>query len=448
MPLYRASRSRGVGGPLSGFRWIGGEHKVPGGEGLLGAAFGGQEPAGRMLFPDSKMKLVIETNETNDEVDMSIYLKVCAGLAGCTPHVIGPIPYGTYYANEELPLGYSTVPENPPEIAIPPEIQAQIDEIERKYGGAATAPGSSGCVNEVLARTPPFLLAEGEALVPQVLEQAQEANLTSSQTAYLLATAVHDSGFKEVNNSETLLASAYDSDYYPRGLVGLQGEENYQIWSDRLGEDLVSDPDLASVHSVDILVQGSVDGTFTGQKLGDFINEEQTDFFGARQVFGGDDAELVAHYADQYQVALDNCASIGGGCADGGQMIQPSSGPVTSEFGWRRHPVLGTSRFHSGTDIGSPHGTPIVASDCGKVVFAGVEGGYGNSVVLEHSTGIYTRYAHQSRLGVSVGQVVERGTQIGAVGSTGLSTGPHLHFEVRQGGPSGEPVDPRGYVAL
>ena len=126
-----------------------------------------------------------------------------------------------------------------------------------------------------------------------------------------------------------------------------------------------------------------------------------------------------------------------------GKMLYPSSGPITSHFGSRFHPVLGYSRFHAGTDFGAATGAPIRAAETGVVIFSGWYGGYGNTVILEHGDGLTTLYAHASRLYVSEGRAVRKGDTIAAIGSTGLSTGPHLHFEVRR---SGEPVDPLNFL--
>lgn len=125
-----------------------------------------------------------------------------------------------------------------------------------------------------------------------------------------------------------------------------------------------------------------------------------------------------------------------------GQMSYPSDGEITSGFGWRMHPILGYQRFHSGVDFGADYGSTIRAADRGVVIFAGWYGGYGNAVIIDHGNNITTLYGHSSGLYVSEGQAIERGQPIAAVGSTGLSTGPHLHFEVRQ---NGEPVDPMAY---
>lgn len=126
-----------------------------------------------------------------------------------------------------------------------------------------------------------------------------------------------------------------------------------------------------------------------------------------------------------------------------GQMVYPCAGELTSGFGFRLHPILGYQRFHSGVDFGADYGSLIYAADAGTVIFAGWYGGYGNAVIVEHGSGITTLYGHTSDLYVAEGQTVQRGQPIAAVGSTGLSTGPHLHFEVRE---NGEPVDPMAYL--
>ncbi len=115
---------------------------------------------------------------------------------------------------------------------------------------------------------------------------------------------------------------------------------------------------------------------------------------------------------------------------------------ITSVFGWRLHPISGTWRFHSGTDIGAPLGTPVLAAFSGRVSMADWLGGYGLTIVLSHNKGTQeTLYGHLSAIYVQPGQWVDQGSAIGLVGSTGNSTGPHLHFEVRR-------LTPDGWVAL
>jgi murein DD-endopeptidase MepM/ murein hydrolase activator NlpD len=106
--------------------------------------------------------------------------------------------------------------------------------------------------------------------------------------------------------------------------------------------------------------------------------------------------------------------------------------PVTSPFGWRVHPISGTMRFHSGVDLASPLGSPVLAAFSGRVLSAGWLGGYGNAIVLEHGQKMRSLYAHLSESLATPGQFIPQGAVIGLSGSTGNSTGPHLHFEEQQ----------------
>ncbi|MFN7311758.1 MAG: murein hydrolase activator EnvC family protein [Vampirovibrionales bacterium] len=126
-----------------------------------------------------------------------------------------------------------------------------------------------------------------------------------------------------------------------------------------------------------------------------------------------------------------------------GRFIWPVVGRITSGFGYRIHPIHHTRLNHTGLDISRPNGTPIKAADGGRVVMAGWYGGYGKCIIINHGKGHATLYGHLSRLGVSRGTNVGKGQTIGAVGSTGYSTGAHLHFEVRI---NGRPVNPRRYL--
>ena len=121
-------------------------------------------------------------------------------------------------------------------------------------------------------------------------------------------------------------------------------------------------------------------------------------------------------------------------------LLAPVAGRVTSSYGRRRHPILGYSRMHAGIDFGARHGTPIYAVTDGTVQFAGRHGGHGNYVKLSHGGGLATGYGHMSRIAVSNGARVRRGQVIGYVGSTGLSTGPHLHYEMYRNGATVNPA--------
>jgi len=123
----------------------------------------------------------------------------------------------------------------------------------------------------------------------------------------------------------------------------------------------------------------------------------------------------------------------------GGMFSWPVTGTITSPFGWRSNPFGGAPEFHQGLDIAAPMGTTVTAAASGTVIMAQWYGGYGNYILIDHGGGYSPGYGHLSAIYVSNGQSIQRGQAIGAVGSTGQSTGPHLHFEVRI---AGKPVDP------
>lgn len=129
----------------------------------------------------------------------------------------------------------------------------------------------------------------------------------------------------------------------------------------------------------------------------------------------------------------------------GGVMTWPTPGiyRITSPFGYRIHPILNTKKLHTGIDIGVPQGTAVVAAQAGHIIYSDWYGGYGLVVMIDHGGGIVTLYGHNSKLIAKVGQYVEKGQKISLSGTTGLSTGPHLHFEVRV---NGQYVDPLTYV--
>ena len=148
------------------------------------------------------------------------------------------------------------------------------------------------------------------------------------------------------------------------------------------------------------------------------------------------DVELMK-WTDGRNIIWVNADGVGG--EDQSRMGLPLKGRMTSGFGNRFHPILGYERFHAGVDLAAASGTPIHAAADGRVLQAGWHGGYGQEVEIAHTGGLETRYGHMSRIAASIGEVVRKGQVIGWVGSTGLSTGPHVHFEVMK---NGRPVNP------
>ncbi|KAF4410156.1 peptidase M23 [Streptomyces sp. Ru87] len=174
---------------------------------------------------------------------------------------------------------------------------------------------------------------------------------------------------------------------------------------------------------------------------------------GAVQQYGGVPPYTETRaYVARIKSLIAKYADVGKGnesVPDGQRLAMPLAGdpPITSPYGMRFHPVLKVDKLHTGVDFGVPTGTPVRASGPGKVTFAGWNAAYGNRVVISHGTmdgkQISTTYNHMSALGVSKGQNVNTGDSVGAVGSTGYSTGAHLHFEVQE---NGEYVNPAPWI--
>ncbi|HGY55577.1 MAG TPA: M23 family metallopeptidase [Caldithrix abyssi] len=125
------------------------------------------------------------------------------------------------------------------------------------------------------------------------------------------------------------------------------------------------------------------------------------------------------------------------------KFIKPTQGEITAPFGNRVHPVLKIERHHDGIDIKAPLGQPVYASAAGKVVFTGIDGGYGKVIKIEHPGGYQTVYAHLDKISVKEEQQVEKGDQIGTVGNTGISAIAQLHYEVRK---NGKAIDPLQFI--
>jgi murein DD-endopeptidase MepM/ murein hydrolase activator NlpD len=155
------------------------------------------------------------------------------------------------------------------------------------------------------------------------------------------------------------------------------------------------------------------------------------------------DGEIAALAREESRIRAVIAREQTAGGSSPGILLRPVPGAVSSPYGYRTHPIYGDRRLHTGWDMNGGCGTPIKAAAAGRVFLSGWHGGYGNTIMIDHGGGMSTLYAHQSSLGVSYGQQVTAGQVVGWVGTTGVSTGCHLHFEVRT---NGTPVDPAPYM--
>jgi len=226
-------------------------------------------------------------------------------------------------------------------------------------------------------------------------------------------------------------------------------ELDYQV---RELADLTPEPAAASVAEADVSVKDRQTEQFTVAAFPGWAQGGGTDLTTV-DTSALQDAASVRQHLDSMQseiarreqsleglrVALAERQAYMAACPS----IWPVRGIITSRFGWRRSPIGWGREYHKGLDIAGRYGIPIVATGEGRVTSAGWKGNYGRTVIIKHNYGFTTLYGHCSRLAVSVGQQVKKGQVIGYVGSTGRSTGPHVHYEVHV---NGRPVDPERYL--
>ncbi len=178
------------------------------------------------------------------------------------------------------------------------------------------------------------------------------------------------------------------------------------------------------------------------RQAGSWKDESEGDSLGSQPLFDAIDAELALRLAKAQPLGLGDqlVREITRGPQAGRTVAPAADGSVvTSGFGWRQDPLTGVPAFHKGIDVRATYGDAVTAAGSGRVVVAQSQGGYGQTVVVDHGGGRQTRYAHLSAVGVQVGDTVAAGDPVGRAGRSGRATGTHVHFEATQGG---EPVDP------
>jgi murein DD-endopeptidase MepM/ murein hydrolase activator NlpD len=231
---------------------------------------------------------------------------------------------------------------------------------------------------------------------------------------------------------KTTPALASDGPMRIRGRVG-----DGLYWSLRAAG---ATPEIAAQYLSALATQIDVGEIATGDGFDLVLGANHSLLYAGMSRAGGSALQLVKWAANGRSEWIDAANAERPAPVESG-MIMPVDGHITSYFGYRYHPILHFSRFHAGLDIGAGWGSPIVAAGDGQVVSAGWAGGYGREVRIAHAGGLVSLYGHMSQIVAEPGTYVRQGQLIGYVGSSGLSTGPHVHFEVRLGG---QPVNPLG----
>jgi hypothetical protein len=480
-----------VGDPtqLHGARWIRGgkgpgEQMVPGGHGVLGKLNGGQEPTGRHPFGKAFKVVLTDTDESTGTGKFGLYFRVCYQSAfvdlGCTPYFIGPIPWFSTHEKGVVLVGLTelTPPAGIQEPAIPPGIQDLIDRYDpgiasddRSQICSVDSTQLDGLSQRVLTSLAASESARAIQMVPSIVRSCAKAGVTDpAQLAYILATAQHETDFWHTMDEYS--RHHYDACGWGEGMIQVTWCDKKRFVLQRLGlsayqgirDKRLTQPAIAA----DALCRGMKEGWYGQMRpLGQCIAGGKADYRCARQqVNGTDQWERIAGYAQKFQKVLTatqspaktsvtgvTCTRTSSGSAKAtGKLHNPIPGaPVTSEFGPRLSPCAGCSSLHRGIDLGVPSHTPVKAADGGRVVHSGWMSGYGETVIVDHGSGLMTLYAHNSQLLVKVGDSVAVGQVITRSGQSGVGTGPHLHLTLIEGATpgnlySGREVDPRKYI--
>ena len=220
----------------------------------------------------------------------------------------------------------------------------------------------------------------------------------------------------------------------PLRIRGVAGDELY--WSLRAAG---ASPEVAAQYLSALATEIDVGEIGRADSFDLVLGPDHQLLYAGLQRVGQSSLQLVKWAANGRSEWVDAANADRPAPAESSGFLMPAQGPVTSYFGYRYHPILHFTRFHAGIDIGAGWGSPIVAAADGQVAAAGWAGGYGREVQIAHGGGVVSLYGHMSEIVAQPGSFVRAGQVIGYVGSSGLSTGPHVHFEVRE---NGTPVNP------
>jgi murein DD-endopeptidase MepM/ murein hydrolase activator NlpD len=316
------------------------------------------------------------------------------------------------------------------------ELQAALDAIAVQVAGQQVevqrADDAVGAADTAVAVAEAELQATRDRirdLKERLVDRAVDSFINPAATTFYVV--VESSGPADAGRKQALLDGVTAQDL--EVVAQLEAAEAQQRLDEQAAADLRNAAEARRVEAqagLDELERSRAEEA----RLKAAVDARQADVLGEIDVLAAAEAELNAIIAVRLWEAAQREAEERRAIVNAGRCLWPTAGSTTSEFGTR------WGRLHAGIDIAASTGTPIWAALPGTVVVAGSQSGYGNTVVLDHGGGKTTLYAHQSRIAVSQGQSVDQGQVIGYVGSTGRSTGPHLHFETRHGG---SPRNPR-----
>ena len=457
-------------GNMHGAQWIAGGSKegqqmVNGGEGILGAVNGGKEPTGRLPFGETIKIVLDKTNESEGTAEFALYFRYCyRGFPdlGCTPYFLGPVPMPVLNSKEKgmVITGFLDA------------LGGITSALEVPKAWEKLKPANSQEINDIMGKYAPSRRRGGRRALCG--EGYQGIDFEALGDAYKTIES-NINGYNAVGNKTRSEDGTFES----------FGLGRYQFMSDR--------PDVRQLILERLGGAEFLERTDSGQKpLGEELNlyfppatqdalfatdqEQLIDWAIAEGHTGSRIIEVIGqmhlggtspHIRDSTTIVDVNGKSVkqhgedlwaaystivtekGGNSSCGkatGNFIDPTKGAArTSGFGWRFHPIHLENRFHEGLDFGAPIGAPVFSADGGVVTFAGWGGGYGNTIEIDHGNGFATLYAHLSAFLVKKGETVSQGDEIGLIGSTGNSTGPHLHFEIIDAG-TREKLRPEDYI--
>jgi hypothetical protein len=425
--------------PTTNIRWISKEQKVSGGSGL-GALICGEEPTGRFpLGPNPKVVLE-KINEAAGEIEFALYFSVYVPLDDSeSAHCFGPFPmpfFGKAREGQWILFGPDTVPKNSP-----------FASLAQGVGPNAGGGGSSGDYGGTCIASNGKTAAAYKGVDIAAFKSAIAAVESLGSGGYSAIGIWVDDGagnqgrglgkyqFMSYGPAKAIIAGK------PGGQAFLNSVNSQSINTSAIGAQL---PQFLTAQEQESLMDNQirrlVDVGMAQGYQGDALLKRM-----AEMHVGGESSPngVDNKYSDSVVADYKKGGCVAGSGNSTGKLRYPVNATITSRYGYRIHPVTGEESFHSGVDFGAGMGTPIHAADGGVVTFAGWDDLCGNMVTIDHKNGFTTTYCHMSQINTATGTPVSAGQTIGLVGSTGRSTGPHLHFGVRRNGQS---VDPMIYL--